>query len=76
MERLRRLAFSKVPKAAKKMFNLSAKERSLAKFLENQAMKGVLSKKKSKIAAKSLSGLEHLEGFKIPGRRAYGDNEE
>jgi len=76
LEKLRRLAFSKLPKASKKLFHLSLKERGLAKFLESQARKGMLSKKKSVEAAKSLTGLEHLEGFKIPGRKKYGDEEE
>ena len=76
LERLRRLTHSKVPPAVKKLFKLSAKETSLAKFLENESRQGMLGKKESKIASKSLSGLEHLEGFRIPGSRAYGDNEE
>ena len=79
LQSLERLAFSRTPEKAKKIFHLSARERRLAKYLENEAMKGVYSKRKSSIFARTLSSLERVEGFRIPGatrRRAYGDAED
>ena len=64
---LHRLYFSKTPESAKKVFHLSSKEIKLAKSLENAAMKGVDDKRSSSIFAKTLSPLERVEGFHIPG---------
>ena len=76
LESLERRAFSRTPKSAKRLFHLSARERRLAKYLEDKATKGVLNKRLSRIFTRKLTTLEKVEGFKIPTvkrRRAYGD---
>lgn len=77
LEELERLAFSRGPESAKRLFHLSERERRLAKYLEDEAMKGVDSKRKSSIFARTLSSIERIEGFKFAktsqSGRAYGD---
>lgn len=73
------MAFSRTPTSAKKIFHLSARERRLAKYLEDKARRGVLDKRHSLILARALSPLERVEGFKVPTisrRRAYGDTDD